>query len=261
MATTQILHRIRPGTTADITAATNLYMQSFDKEKLLDFMFPGRHTDSTPFRMWIARRFLLRYWTPGYVLTMLDDPKGRPVAFTWWHIPDESLSFRQRWLSLRTSPYQTTVYSIFMSTALFQNMIKLLTLPSFSDAWMTPIVRAVLKLHSFLFPIRSVDNHRLGIYDRVFSTIEPDVLNSPRRRSAWYLSSLGVSPDVQGAGYGSLLLQHGLEAADRAGVPTWLVGLRGLDNFYNRFGFVEVARANIGELKDWDGGVIMFRGE
>ncbi|KAI6768313.1 hypothetical protein HG530_006322 [Fusarium avenaceum] len=222
MATTQILHRIRPGTTADITAATNLYMQSFDKEKLLDFMFPGRHTDSTPFRMWIARRFLLRYWTPGYVLTMLDDPKGRPVAFTWWHIPDESLSFRQRWLSL---------------------------------------LRAVLKLHSFLFPIRGVDNHRLGIYDRVFSTIEPDVLNSPRRRSAWYLSSLGVSPDVQGAGYGSLLLQHGLEAADRAGVPTWLVGLRGLDNFYNRFGFVEVARANIGELKDWDGGVIMFRGE
>ncbi|KAM0252885.1 hypothetical protein ACHAP5_000748 [Fusarium lateritium] len=222
MATTQILHRIRPGTTADITAAMNLYMQSFDKEKLLDFMFPGRHTDSTPFRMWISRRFLLRYWTPGYVLTMLDDPKGRPVAFTWWHIPDESLSFRQRWLSL---------------------------------------LRAVLKLHSFLFPIRGVDNHRLGIYDRVFSTIEPDVLNSPRRRSAWYLSSLGVSPDVQGAGYGSLLLQHGLEAADRAGVPTWLVGLRGLDKFYSRFGFVEVARANIGELKDWDGGVIMFRGE
>ncbi|KAM0219601.1 hypothetical protein ACHAPA_003388 [Fusarium lateritium] len=222
MVTTQILHRIRPGTTADITAAMNLYMQSFDKEKLLDFMFPGRHTDSTPFRMWIARRFLLRYWTPGYVLTMLDDPKGRPVAFTWWHIPDESLSFRQRWLSL---------------------------------------LRAVLKLHSFLFPIRGVDNHRLGIYDRVFSTIEPDVLNSPRRRSAWYLSSLGVSPDVQGAGYGSLLLQHGLEAADRAGVPTWLVGLRGLDRFYSRFGFVEVARANIGELKDWDGGVIMFRGE
>ncbi|KAM0341772.1 hypothetical protein ACHAPQ_000322 [Fusarium lateritium] len=222
MVTTQILHRIRPGTTADITAAMNLYMQSFDKEKLLDFMFPGRHTDSTPFRMWIARRFLLRYWTPGYVLTMLDDPKGRPVAFTWWHIPDESLSFRQRWLSL---------------------------------------LRAVLKLHSFLFPIRGVDNHRLGIYDRVFSTIEPDVLNSPRRRSAWYLSSLGVSPDIQGAGYGSLLLQHGLEAADRAGVPTWLVGLRGLDRFYSRFGFVEVARANIGELKDWDGGVIMFRGE
>jgi hypothetical protein len=127
MATTQILHRIRPGTTADITAATNLYMQSFDKEKLLDFMFPSRHTDSTPFRMWIARRFLLRYWTPGYVLTMLDDPKGRPVAFTWWHIPDESLSLRQRWLSLRTSPYQAAIDSIFMSTALFQNMIKLLT--------------------------------------------------------------------------------------------------------------------------------------
>ncbi|KAF5673308.1 puromycin n-acetyltransferase [Fusarium heterosporum] len=229
MATTQILHRIRPGTTADITMATELYMQSFEKEKLLDFMFPARHTDSTPFRMWVARRFLVRYWTPGYKLTMLDDHQGTSVAFTWWHVPDDSLSFRERWLSLHS--------------------------------WMAPIARAVLKLHSFLFPLRDVDDHRLGIYDRVFSTIEPDVLNSPRRRSAWYLSSLGVSPCVQGSGYGSLLLQHGLEAADRAGVPTWLVGLRGLDKFYGRFGFVEVARANIGELKDWDGGIIMFRGE
>jgi ribosomal protein S18 acetylase RimI-like enzyme len=122
-------------------------------------------------------------------------------------------------------------------------------------------MRAVLKLHSYLFPIRSVDHHRLGIYDRVFSTIEPEILNSPRRRSAWYLSSLGVSPGAQGNGYGSLLLQNGLEAADRACVPTWLVGLRGLDQYYKRFGFLEVARANVGELKDWDGGVIMFRGE
>jgi GNAT superfamily N-acetyltransferase len=120
---------------------------------------------------------------------------------------------------------------------------------------------AALKLHSYIFPLRHVDSHRLGIYDRVFSTIEPDILNSPRRRSAWYLSSLGVSPHVQGSGYGSLLLQHGLEAADRAGVPTWLVGLRGLDKFYKRFGYVEVARANVGELKDWDGGIIMFRGD
>lgn len=96
-------HHIRPGTTADLTVATDLYMQSFDKETLLDFMFPSRHTDSTPFREWVTRRFRMRYWTPGYVLTMLDDARGRTVGFTWWHIPDDSLSFRERWLSVRKS--------------------------------------------------------------------------------------------------------------------------------------------------------------
>ncbi|KAM0557152.1 hypothetical protein ACHAPJ_005415 [Fusarium lateritium] len=229
MASTKILYRIRPGTSADVTVATDLYLRSFTKEKLLDFMFPTRHTDPTPLNMWVSRRFWLRYWTPEYVLTMLDDANGRPVAFTWWHRPTESLTFNERWLS--------------------------------PHAWVAPIMRAVLDLQSYLFPVPDVDSHRLGIYDRVFSTIEPDILNSPRRLSAWYLSSLGVSPDVQGSGFGSLLLQHGLEAADRAGVPTWLVGLHGVDRFYSRFGFVEVARANVGELKDWDGGAVMFRGE
>ncbi|KAI1060067.1 hypothetical protein LB507_011442 [Fusarium sp. FIESC RH6] len=228
MTTKQVLHRIRPGGLSDVSVATRLYLQSFDKEALLDYMFPDRRTDPAPFQKWVDRRFWIRYWTSGYVLTMLDDAKGKPVAFTWWHIPDESLSFADRWLSLH--------------------------------AWVAPIMRTVLKFHHYLFPLRTFDAHRLGIYDRVFSTIEPDILNSQRRRSAWYLSSLGVSPDVQGSGYGSLLLQNGLEAADRAGVPTWLVGLRGLDNFYKRYGFVEVARANVGELKDWDGGVVMFRG-
>jgi hypothetical protein len=104
MATTQILHRIRPGTLSDVNAATNLYLQGFNKEALLDYMFPDRHQDPAPLQKWIARRFLLRYWSSGYVLTMLDDAKGEPVAFSWWHIPDESVSFTDRWLSLRMSP-------------------------------------------------------------------------------------------------------------------------------------------------------------
>lgn len=104
MATTHVLHRIRPGTLFDVHVAAGLYLQSFNKEALLDYMFPGRHDDPYTFEEWVARRFRLRYWTPGYVLTMLDDAKGETVAFTWWHIPDESLSFTDRWLSPRMSP-------------------------------------------------------------------------------------------------------------------------------------------------------------
>ncbi|KAF4976787.1 hypothetical protein FZEAL_6593 [Fusarium zealandicum] len=228
-------YHLRPGTSSDIQAAAELYVQSFAKEELLDYMFPGRDVDPTPFDTWALRRFRIRYWTPGYILTMLDahhedgHDETRSVGFTWWHRPTESLSFRQRWLS----PY----------------------------AWFAPVVRSLLDLHSYIFPVHSVDQHRVAIYDRVFATIEPTILNSPRRCSAWYLSSLGVSPNAQGRGLGSLLLQDGLREADREGVCTWLVGLRGLDTFYSRFGYVEVARANVGELKDWDGGVIMFRGE
>lgn len=60
---------------------------------------------------------------------------------------------------------------------------------------------------------------------------------------------------------GAMLIRDGLRKADYEGVATWLVGLRGLERYYNRFGFLEVGRANVGELKDWEGGSIMFRGE
>ena len=51
----------------------------------------------------------MRWWTPGYVLTIAEtyDDKGglrskpRPVGFTWWHRPQESLTFRERWLTIR----------------------------------------------------------------------------------------------------------------------------------------------------------------
>ncbi|KAI8725112.1 N-acetyltransferase domain-containing protein [Fusarium sp. LHS14.1] len=224
---------IRPGTFSDVDDAAMLYTQSFANEALLDYMFPDRAVDPTAFQTWISRRFWMRYWTPEYVLTILDasDGKGKvnAVGFSWWHRPTESLSFRERWLS----PY----------------------------AWLAPFMQSLLNLQSYIAPIPGLDHHRVTIYDRVFATLEPTILHSPRRRSAWYLSSLGVSPKLQGSGYGSLLLRAGLQEADRAGVATWLVGLRGLDDFYSRFGYVEVARANVGELKDWDGGVIMFRGE
>jgi predicted N-acetyltransferase YhbS len=58
-----------------------------------------------------------------------------------------------------------------------------------------------------------------------------------------------------------MLIRDGLAQADRVGAVTWLVGLRGLERYYSRFGFVEVARANVGELKDWEGGSIMFRND
>ena len=54
----------------------------------------------------------------------------------------------------------------------------------------------------------------------------------------WYLSVLSVSPESQGKGFGSALLQPGLEAADRDRTGCWLETQRESNiPFYSRFGF------------------------
>jgi len=55
---------------------------------------------------------------------------------------------------------------------------------------------------------------------------------------AWYLDGIGVAPEHQGRGVGGALMQPGLEAADRAHAPVFLL-TNAPDNlrFYERFGF------------------------
>jgi ribosomal protein S18 acetylase RimI-like enzyme len=53
-----------------------------------------------------------------------------------------------------------------------------------------------------------------------------------------YLSHIGVVPERQGEGLGTVLMRDGLARADRDGVPTWLETSR-VENvaYYERFGF------------------------
>ncbi|MCH2172249.1 GNAT family N-acetyltransferase [Myxococcota bacterium] len=54
----------------------------------------------------------------------------------------------------------------------------------------------------------------------------------------WYLSSLGVDPDAQGAGFGSALLGGWLERVDREAAPAYLETDRQATlRFYSRAGF------------------------
>lgn len=96
------------------------------------------------------------------------------------------------------------------------------------------------------------------MFARVFAEIEPGILNTPRRREAWYLSTLAVEPSLQGRGLGAILLKDGLAKAKDNGRASWLVSVKGKDSFYARHGFAEVAKANVGELREWDGGLVMF---
>lgn len=238
-------YRVRPGLYSDVSEVVKVWNAAFAKEQLMDILFPGRQTHPELLLAQITRLFYSRYWTPNYdfhVLASTTDDK--PLGLTWWKRPDSQLSFYERWIS----PC--------MYTILYHHVITLTTILA---AWASPIVHAWYWLRNKLFPIPNLDQHAAETFARVFTDIEPKLRTTPRRRDAWYLSTLAVEPSLQGNGLGSMLLNHGLERVDKADVVAWLIGLEGIDRFYERHGFVTVERANVGELGHWNGGSIMFR--
>lgn len=54
----------------------------------------------------------------------------------------------------------------------------------------------------------------------------------------WYLQSLGVDPEYQGKGYGTLLMKYMLEKVDKNPLPVFLeTSTEKNANFYNKLGF------------------------
>jgi predicted N-acetyltransferase YhbS len=66
------------------------------------------------------------------------------------------------------------------------------------------------------------------------------VLRHRPRQEHWNLNTLSVSPEAQGKGIGSALIQPGLERADADGLGCFLETQRRRNiPFYRRFGFEE----------------------
>ena len=76
--------------------------------------------------------------------------------------------------------------------------------------------------------------------DRGLSAIHPD-------EPHWYLAALGVDPTSHGTGVGTALLHEGLRRADAAGEPCYLECEDHLVDYYRRFGFEIIARADMPE--------------
>jgi GNAT superfamily N-acetyltransferase len=73
---------------------------------------------------------------------------------------------------------------------------------------------------------------RLDAYDARVHAFEPPTPH-------YYLGVIASHPDARGNGHGSAVLQPGLDAADREGLPTFLeTGTEGNLGFYRRFGFI-----------------------
>lgn len=65
----------------------------------------------------------------------------------------------------------------------------------------------------------------------------------------WYLRQIGVDPALMRAGYGSAVIQPGLEVADEAGLPAYLEATsRPGVVFYERHGFIALAEVKVGRL-------------
>jgi ribosomal protein S18 acetylase RimI-like enzyme len=71
-------------------------------------------------------------------------------------------------------------------------------------------------------------------YGRAVEALRSEAMPDPH----WYLAGIGVDPSAQGRGIGAALLQPGIEAAGRAGLPAVLL-TNNVANlpFYERHGF------------------------
>ncbi|KAL4728143.1 hypothetical protein ACLX1H_004878 [Fusarium chlamydosporum] len=110
---------------------------------------------------------------------------------------------------------------------------------------------------NFFFPVEGFQQKNMESFERSFSAVESQVLDTPRRREALYLTLLAVDPVLQGQGLGQTLLEHDLRKVDEDGSVAWLISLAGLEMFYDKFGFKETIKVEVEEMRDWKGGMAM----
>ncbi|KAI0104162.1 acyl-CoA N-acyltransferase [Nemania sp. FL0031] len=67
----------------------------------------------------------------------------------------------------------------------------------------------------------------------------------------YYLTAFAVDPDYQNKGIGAQLLEHCINIADEAGLPSWLVAFPGSHSLYLRHSFIDVDYRD-NDLNVWD---------
>lgn len=128
------------------------------------------------------------------------------------------------------------------------------------DTWFSYFGRQILRLRDALFQPVNPDEHILDTFGKVLTDVLVDVATTERRKNAWYISTIALQTDTQGLGLGRKLMDDCLKPVDNDGAAVYLVGLRGTNKFYSKFGFKLIAQANVREFAGWtEGGLIMIR--
>lgn len=114
------------------------------------------------------------------------------------------------------------------------------------------------KLEESIWTHRSADKKTMEIFDRNWDNIKHHFTGS--REECWFVELLCIHPDSQRRGYGRDLLNAALEIckAEEPAVPLSIIASEIGDPYYEKFGFREVGRANVGEMSGVQGGSLKF---
>ncbi|RMZ89900.1 hypothetical protein DV736_g2870, partial [Chaetothyriales sp. CBS 134916] len=105
---------------------------------------------------------------------------------------------------------------------------------------------------------RSADPEAIAAFERNWEDIKHHFCGP--RAECWMIELLCVAPDAQKSGYGRELIHAAIALcqAENPMVPLCVIASETGDGFYEKLGFREVGRANVGELSGVRGGSLKF---
>jgi GNAT superfamily N-acetyltransferase len=111
---------------------------------------------------------------------------------------------------------------------------------------------------SFTGTNRSADPKALEAFEQNWNEIEHH-FTGPRAES-WMIELLCIHPDAQKSGYGKALIEAAIAVAqsEEPPLPLAVIASEIGDAFYEKIGFREVGRANVGALSEVEGGSLKF---
>lgn len=112
------------------------------------------------------------------------------------------------------------------------------------------------RISSYIWPNRAADPSKANCLAEAFPFFSHHW--SGTREESWFLDMLSVHPDYQGQGHGRALVNWGKDQARTDGICASVTSAEMKEGFYEKMGFVEVGRANVGPLACVEGGAVMF---
>lgn len=109
-----------------------------------------------------------------------------------------------------------------------------------------------------VWPDKSADQDAILAFDRNWDDIKHHFTGN--HAETWMIEFLCIHSDAQKKGYGRDLVHKAVEVckAERPALPLCVIASDIGDAFYEKYGFGEVGRANVGALKDVKGGSLKF---
>ncbi|ETN44497.1 uncharacterized protein HMPREF1541_10167 [Cyphellophora europaea CBS 101466] len=113
-------------------------------------------------------------------------------------------------------------------------------------------------LESFVWSDRSADHEAMAIFDKNWDDIKHHF--SGPRAECWLIELLCIHPDSQKAGFGREIIQTAIDLCktENPPIPLCVIASDAGDAFYEKLGFREAGRADVGDLSGVKGGSLKF---